>query len=284
MNRKIVLFMLCVMLMSCCLVYAQQIPVSDALYTEVVNGTILPYFSALKDGNVTAIKMYIAGNLYEKYKVLLEQNKEYPAYLRKYYQGAVFHAGKAEMSDNDVTVEIVREFPDGRRNQGRLTLSKENLVTEFEKLTQLIELSYNVLKYQMTYPLEQEIRVSGNLEQELENILITADQPIESIDYDKRPEYTVLEQAIALDEVDIKRLKNGYLPTLKAFAFASEAIQRDKLFDGSESSLIPTVSVGLGLSVPIFDGREKASQIQRVKLDLQICIVLPVPELSAAQV
>jgi hypothetical protein len=126
MNRKIIFFSISLILMSCSLMYPQQIPASDALYTEIVNGTVLPYFSALKDGDVGAIKKYIAGNLYEKYKVLLEQNEEYPAYLRKYYQGVEFQTGEAVMIDNDVIVEIVSEFPDGRRNQGRLILSKDS--------------------------------------------------------------------------------------------------------------------------------------------------------------
>ncbi len=126
MSRKIILFSICLIFMLCSLMYAQQIPVSDALYAEIVNGTVLPYFNALKDGNVGAIKQYISGRLYQKYKVLLEQNTEYPAYLRNYYQGAEFRIGKAVMIDNDVIVEVTSEYPNGRSNQGKLVLWKDN--------------------------------------------------------------------------------------------------------------------------------------------------------------
>ncbi len=126
MIRKTIVFSMCLIFMLCGPMYAQQIPVSDTLYAEIVNGTVLPYFNALKDGDVGAIKKYIAGRLYQKYKVLLEQNTEYPAYLRNYYQGAEFRIGKAAMIDNDVIVEVTSDYPNGRSNNGKLVLWKDN--------------------------------------------------------------------------------------------------------------------------------------------------------------
>ena len=61
---------------------AQEVPVSDDGYEDVINETVSPFLEALKNGDVSLIKQYIAGDMYESRRILLEQNKEYPEFLR----------------------------------------------------------------------------------------------------------------------------------------------------------------------------------------------------------
>ena len=106
--------------------YAQEIQMSDTLYNKIVTETVLPYCMALRDGDVSLMKQYLSGDMYEKNRVLLEQNKEYPEFLRKYYQGAQFQVVKAEEIDNNILVNVEIEYPDGRLNFGKLRLGKDN--------------------------------------------------------------------------------------------------------------------------------------------------------------
>ncbi len=149
----------------------------------------------------------------------------------------------------------------------RLTLTLENLKVEDENLTELIELSKNVLKFQMNFPLDTDILLLDELEVLLNQIEIEPDVFIteESIDYSNRPEVELLEKAMELDDLDIERL-GLRLPVLRANINLQESLQRDKLFNNNEAGFIAGGFVGLNLSYSIFDGKEKSSQQQRSKI------------------
>src|SRR5512147_1757621 len=52
-----------------------------------IQSTFAIVFQALQSGDVQTLKSHMAGHMYEQYKVLLEQNSEYPAFLRNFYRG-----------------------------------------------------------------------------------------------------------------------------------------------------------------------------------------------------
>ncbi len=149
----------------------------------------------------------------------------------------------------------------------RLELTLENLKIEDENLTELIELSKNVLKFHMNFPLDTEIILLDELEVLINQIEVDPNVYLteETIDYSVRPEIEVLEKAIELDELDIKRL-GLRLPVLKANINLQESLQRDKLFDGNEAGFLAGGFIGLNLSYSIFDGKEKKSQQQRSEI------------------
>lgn len=67
------------------------------------------YFNAMQNGDVVTLKSCMSGRLYEKRKILLEQNAGYPEFLRKYYAGADIQIAEAR----DGVVKVMAEFPDG---------------------------------------------------------------------------------------------------------------------------------------------------------------------------
>jgi len=104
---------------------AEEISMSNSLQTEIKYGIVYPYFEALIDGDINAIKRYISSDMYTRYKRLLEQNRGYPEFLRNYYQGAKFRIEKAKEIDGYVVVDVVIEFPNGSRIQNKLCVSEE---------------------------------------------------------------------------------------------------------------------------------------------------------------
>lgn len=144
----------------------------------------------------------------------------------------------------------------------RLQLSSNRLKTEEEKLERLIEISQNVLKYQMNYPIEDEIVLTDNIEVLLAEISLESTIDMEDINFENRPETTVIEKAIELDQYDIDRL-GLKLPVIKANIGLEESLQRNKIFDGSEPGFIPTGFIGLNLNYALWDGNLKKSQRQR---------------------
>lgn len=156
----------------------------------------------------------------------------------------------------------------------RLALSMENLETEYAKVDEMIALSYNLLKFQMNYPIHQEISISEDLQLIVDRLSIENADLSQSIDYHDRAQYSEILSGIELNKLDVERLKKGYLPNVMARANYNQSLQRDDLFDSNELGLIPAGSVSLALNIPIFDGLQKKGQIQQAKirvdkLDLQ---------------
>ena len=105
--------------------HAQENTLSDSFYWELQDSVIYPFFRSLKDGDINAIKRYISSDMYSKYYRLLEQNRDYPEFLRNYYKGAKFRTERAKEIDGDVVVDVVIEFPNGSRIQNKLCVSEE---------------------------------------------------------------------------------------------------------------------------------------------------------------
>jgi len=151
----------------------------------------------------------------------------------------------------------------------RIQLSKETLETELEKVDQLIELSKNLLKFQMTYPLNDPIELTEDLEILVNKFSAESDLAETTIDFNKKAQFREIEMGQELNELNIERLKKGYLPNVVARAGVSEALQRNKLFDGNEAGWIPTVYAGLAINVPITDGKRKQGLIQQAEIEKQ---------------
>jgi hypothetical protein len=92
--------------------------------TKVLNRHI----TALQRGDVSALKSTLGGQAFRDYKTLLEQNTEYPDFLRNYYKGASFQIGdmtpgmdddviaqlKITLANSGPTVTRLRLAPDGK--------------------------------------------------------------------------------------------------------------------------------------------------------------------------
>lgn len=148
----------------------------------------------------------------------------------------------------------------------RLELSIANLKTQRATLERQKNLAYNVLKFQMNFPVMDEIETVDDIDALL--LPVSEDDLTGAIAYETRPEYSVLKFAGQLNQLNIDLQKNGYLPSLGAFGSYQHSFQGNKLF--KDNNYIPTLVVGLQLNVPIFDGFEKRSKVNRAKLDLDL--------------
>ncbi len=152
----------------------------------------------------------------------------------------------------------------------RLQLSFDNLSTEIGRIDRIINLSKNLLKFQMNYPLDKDITLSETLDDLVDKVIIAKVDLNEPLDINNRPEYAVIETGEKLNELNIEAMKKGYLPSLIGFANYQTAIQRNNLFNNDEPAFFPTTIVGLGLSIPIWDSYAKRSKIQQAQVDLEI--------------
>ncbi len=150
----------------------------------------------------------------------------------------------------------------------RLVLSASNLETERNNLRRQRETALRSLKFTLNYPLDEQLIVADDLEglaSEAAEELLTGD-----IDLTRRPELAVIEQGLLLTELNVRRYKAGYLPTLDANAAYQYQYQGDNFKDGFWA---PTGLVGLSLNVPIFDGFRKRSQIEQASLQRETVLL-----------
>lgn len=148
----------------------------------------------------------------------------------------------------------------------RVELSYNNLLVEKDKILRLKDLSYALLKFQMGMDPRQEITLTDKLQDfPLQDVAIP-----DSVDFNKRPEYGVIETQRRLQELDLKRYNSAYYPSLAAFGSLSANASRNEFdFFDTGKKWYPTAIVGLRLTVPIWDGLQRNSRVQQSKLKLK---------------
>lgn len=168
---------------------------------------------------------------------------------------AMYEAGFAEQLDVD-----------------RLDLSLQNLRTQIDNVEQSIESSKIILKYHMGYPIGEEITLADDIN------VITAKNPVEQslntsdFSFEDRVEIGLVDQSIELTDMNIRSIKARYWPTLTGVVEYNQSLQTNDLFSGDDS-WFPTGVAGLNLSVPIFDGRDKKSKIERARVQQEELIL-----------
>ncbi len=166
----------------------------------------------------------------------------------------------------------------------RLDLSLMNLKTEYVKLDNVAQLAMNVLKLQIGIPVAEEIILTEDLDMLINTLKLEAVDLDESLDVKNLPDYKQIEYGIQLQELDAKRINKSKLPTLSAFASGSESLQRENIFDSDQAGWLPSLSVGLALSVPIYDGARRKSQLELSKINLEVTEIQKQQYVDAKQV
>ncbi|MBS3915457.1 MAG: TolC family protein [Bacteroidetes bacterium] len=152
----------------------------------------------------------------------------------------------------------------------RLQLAVSNLKVQKEKLQNAILVTQNLLKLQIGMDVNNSIQLVDNLET-INSLIPLAETVSNSFDAKNRIEYKLLNQTLGLSYLDEKRYKYGYFPTLVGFLQHQETTNRSE-FNFFKSNLtpnndfIPSTIWGLNVSIPVFDGFRKHSQIMDVRL------------------
>lgn len=178
---------------------------------------------------------------------LLERNVERLESILKETE-ALFETGFAEK------IDVVR-----------LRVNRNNLTTEQNKLKSVMALSYDILKLQMGMPIEEPLSLSTKLA----GISMESEAADGSeVDFARRSDYAINEINQQLVELDIRNVRAGYLPSLRANASVGLNNGAEALVGGDEgpglldSEWLNFASIGVTLSIPIFDGLLKRSQVQ----------------------
>ncbi len=147
----------------------------------------------------------------------------------------------------------------------RIDLSLSNLKIQQESVVRLATLARELLKFQMGYDVRNEIELSNELNDFI-NEEITLISPENLEDY--RKDYEVLGIQEQLNEIDEKRLKSQRYPTVALYATHQWQYQANdfRLF---QNKWFPATTIGLFVSVPIFDGFQTKYQVAQRKVNTE---------------
>jgi len=90
-----------------------------------------------------------------------------------------------------------------------------------------------------------------------------------SFNYTDRAEFRVLENVKKLQQLDLKRNKLGYLPTVAAQANYTVNGMGQKFFTDKNTTWIRSSFIGLNINIPIFDGFQRKYKIQQSRYNVQ---------------
>jgi len=154
-------------------------------------------------------------------------------------------------------------------NVDQLKLNVSSLRNGVKSIERSIDAAKMLLAFQMGMPVEQKLELTDNLDGivstiNLEQILSPEYDPSQSIDYQ------IMDTQVHLMELDMKREKSAYLPTLAGFFSYSESAMRSEFnfFDGDQN-WYPTTLVGFQLDIPIWSSGSRHSKVQQSKLKVQ---------------
>jgi outer membrane protein TolC len=214
---------------------------------EFVNLSQLNYSRTQIETEVNVSKAYLLVLLLESNEQMMEKNLETlnktRSDLEQFYKN-----GFAEKVDLD-----------------RLTLQLSNLSLQKEKIHDQKQIATMVLKLQMGLPVSDSIILSDNLEPLFEASKSMSIE--EKANYSTRIEYKMLQQQLVLNKMDRKRYLVGYFPSLFLFANHQQNAFGDEL-GTLYDKFYPGTTVGLSVTLPIFDGLKKHAQTQQARIGI----------------
>lgn len=150
----------------------------------------------------------------------------------------------------------------------RLSLSLQTLQLEAEKVSRMTEITSNVLKMQMGYPMDEKISMTDNLDALVDRLKVDDVDLVSGYRAEQRPEYRSMQLAEELSKIRLKSIKLGAYPTINGFANLAYGTQTNNLFDAEETQWFPTAIAGFKVNIPVFDGYSRKAKYQRANIEL----------------
>jgi outer membrane protein len=147
----------------------------------------------------------------------------------------------------------------------RVEVQLNNLRTTQSVVSNSINLAYAAMKFALG--LSQKDTVV--LKEELTNETIKESVLDENFRYEDRPEIRTLGFSKRLQELDAKRNKLGYLPTVALAGNYSINAIGQKFFTDPSTRWLKSSYVGLNVAVPIFDGFQRKSRLKQAELKVE---------------
>ncbi len=209
------------------------------------------------------------------YTVNLELSKEEVVYetAKLYYQIQLTHSQKGILEANlnqikGLLVVTEKQFQNGfakKIDVDQLRVKESNLNIQLSNLDLQTEQMEQALKFAMQMPLKTKIILTDTIS---ESELTNTNQGLLQPTYSNRPALEVLSVQEELYDLDVRRWKSGYFPTVNLFASYTYEWQANNFSDFTNGQKWTDFSqMGLYFNFPIFDGMFKDSKMEMATLN-----------------
>ena len=168
----------------------------------------------------------------------------------------------------DITKILVDNGMGKQVDYDRVSINLENLFTQLSNVEAGIQQQHNMIKYMLNIPLENTIILTDSPQMDL-----LQNSPGMITDFSEHIDIRLLESQQEINRTNSKMIHGGYIPTLSLTGqYATMGMRNEfrNYFNNSpENRWFKTSYIGIGLSLPIFDGFEKRSKSRQAKLEIQ---------------
>ena len=149
----------------------------------------------------------------------------------------------------------------------RLTVQYNNLVTSRENTIRSLLLNYELLKFQMGMPIQQQLTLKDKLE-DIDLNQYAAAAVLDTSFYHRRIEYNLAETNVTLNQLDVLEKKAAFLPSLSANAGIADVYQENQ-FKYLYNHPYFNNYIGLSLTVPIYNGGQRQNQMRESEINVE---------------
>lgn len=165
---------------------------------------------------------------------------------------------------HDDSIMFINGFAE-RLDLQRVQVQLNNLRTTSNVVGSGVELSYAALKFSLG--LSQKDTVV--LREELSSAILKENILDENFRYEDRAEIRTLDFNRQLLELNVKRFKLQYLPTVALAGNYSIIGQGPKFFTNPNTTWFRSSYIGVNVSVPIYDGNQRKSRVDQAQYNVE---------------
>lgn len=150
----------------------------------------------------------------------------------------------------------------------RTSVQVNNLATDSIRVGNLLSVSEDMLKYQMGMDIRTKIVLTDTVVEQRKQT--AADLLAQEEDYERVPEYNMLNTSLKLNEFNLQRYQYTALPSVNIFGALGYNYGALKFNDVvSLSNYAFNSMAGLQLNIPIFNGALRINQVREAKLNIE---------------
>jgi outer membrane protein TolC len=173
----------------------------------------------------------------------------------------------ARSMEHDIMVTQQNGFAE-KIDVERTSVQVNNLATDSIRIGNLLTTTEQVLKYQMGMDIKTSIVLTDTAVEDRKEATLALLNEQEQ--YDRVPEYNVLNTALKLSQYNVMRYKLAAIPSLSAFWAYGANYGSNKFNDVLVTNKYwASSTIGVQMNVPIFNGWLRTNQLKEAKLNVE---------------
>jgi len=150
----------------------------------------------------------------------------------------------------------------------QIQLSVTELQNQVKSTDVQIRITYNLLKYQMGFDLNEVIVLADNLDSIL-SLIDDQDLVTSHLELDQHVDFRSMKTRARAQALLLSQALSAYLPSISAYVTQSYNAQRNAFDFFNRGKWFTSTVIGLNIQVPIWSSGKRRAQVQQARLDLK---------------